>query len=103
MRINFERTGGFLGMRLAVEVMTESLTPAEANELEMLVDGAHFFDLPPILKPQTEGVDRFQYVLTVEKGDQLHTVETSESATPEPLQPLIDHLTDAARSQRITH
>jgi hypothetical protein len=101
MRINFERTGGFLGMRLAVELSTETLTKAEADEMEMLVEGAHFFDLPPVLKPQTEGMDRFQYRLTVERGDQFHTVETSESATPEPLQPLIDLLTDTARRQRI--
>jgi hypothetical protein len=100
MRINFERTGGFLGMHLAVEVLTETLTPAEADEMETLVEGAHFFDLPPVLKPKSEGMDRFQYKLTVERGDQFHTVETSESAAPEPLQPLIDLLIEAARSQR---
>jgi hypothetical protein len=101
MRINFERTGGFLGTRLTVEVLTETLTPAEADEMELLVEGAHFFDLPPVLKPSTEGMDRFQYKLTVERGAQFHTVETSESAAPEHLQPLIDLLTDAARNQRI--
>jgi hypothetical protein len=101
MRINFERTGGFMGMRLAVEVMTEALTPAEADELESLVEGAHFFDLPPVLKPPMEGADRFQYRLTVERGDQNHTVETSENAAPEHLQPLLNRLTEAARSQRI--
>jgi hypothetical protein len=68
-----------------------------------LVEGAHFFDLPPVLKPPVEGADRFQYRLTVERGKQFHTVETSESAAPEQLQPLLDRLTDAARSQRINH
>jgi Emfourin len=100
MRINFERTGGFMGMHLAVEVTTETLPPAEANELETLVDSAHFFDLPSSFKPSTGGADRYQYKLTVERGDQFHTVETSESATPENLQPLIEHLTKVARSRR---
>jgi hypothetical protein len=87
-------------MRLAIEMSTESLTPAEAEELEGLVDSAHFFDLPPVFKPPLEGADQFQYRLTVERGGQLHSVETSDSATPEYLQPLIDRLTEAARSQR---
>jgi hypothetical protein len=101
MRIYFERTGGFLGMRLAVEVMTESLSSAEAEEMEALVESAHFFDLPSILKPPTEGADRFQYKLSVERGEEFHTVETSDSATPQDLQPLIERLTEAARSQRL--
>jgi hypothetical protein len=100
MRINFERTGGFLGMRLAVELMTDSLSPEEAEELELLVEKARFFDLPAILTSQTGGADHFQYRLTVERGDQFHTVVTSESATPEDLQPLIERLTNAARAQR---
>ena len=87
-------------MRLAIEMTTETLAPAEAEEFETLVDSAHFFDLPPVFKPPMEGADQFQYRLTVEKGDQLHSVETSDSATPENLQPLIDRLTEAARSQR---
>lgn len=101
MRINFERTGGFMGMHLALEVTTETMTPAEADELEMLVESARFFDLPAILEPGTEGVDQFQYKVTVERGNQFHTVETSDSATPEDLQPLIERLTHTARSQRI--
>jgi len=101
MRINFERTGGFLGMRLAVEVMTETLTPEEADELETLVERARFFDLPAMLSAQTGQADRFQYKVTVEKGEQFHTVETSESAAPETLQPLIEHLTSAARTRRV--
>lgn len=87
-------------MRLAVEVVTESLPPEEANELETLVEKARFFDLPSILKAQTRGADRFQYRLTVERGDQFHTVVTSDGATPEELQLLIDHLTNVARTQR---
>lgn len=100
MRINFERTGGFMGTHLAVELLTDQMAPAEANELETLVDSSQFFDLPPVLKAPPGGADRYQYKLTVERGDQFHTVETSESATPQTLQPLIEHLTKVARSQR---
>jgi hypothetical protein len=101
MRINFERTGGFTGMHLAVEVMTESLTPEEADKLETLVESSRFFDLPEMLQAQTGMGDRFQYKVTVERGDRNHTVETSESAAPEELQRLIEHLTNVARTHRI--
>ena len=101
MRINFERTGGFMGMRLAVEVMTETLPQNEANELESLVESARFFELPETLQAQAEVRDNFQYKVTVEKGNQYHTVETSEGSTPQELQPLIQHLTDVARAHRI--
>jgi hypothetical protein len=101
MRINFERTGGFMGTRLAVEVMTESLPQDEAIELETLVESARFFELPEILPAQAGMSDSFQYKVTVVKGDQLHTVETSEGAAPVELQPLIQHLTDVARAQRL--
>jgi hypothetical protein len=101
MRINFERTGGFMGARLAVELMTESLPQEEAKELETLVESARFFELPAILPAQTGTGDAFQYKVTVEKGEQFHTVEASEGSAPVELQPLIQHLTDVARAHRI--
>lgn len=101
MRINFERTGGFMGMHLAVEVTTETLPQEEAKELETLVESARFFELPATLPAQAGMSDSFQYKVTVVKGELFHTVQTSEGAAPVELRPLIQHLTDVARTQRI--
>ena len=100
MRIEFERAGGFAGMRMAVTVETETLSPEEARELQALLDAAHFFDLPAVMTAPARGADRFIYRLTVEREAQRHTVEMGEAAVPETLQPLVQRLTALARSAR---
>ena len=100
MRIHFERTGGFAGMRMTTTVNTESLSSAEAQDLEDMVDACGFFDLPAEITATTPGADRFHYKLTVEDEGRRHTVETGDAAVPESLWPLIRRLTALARSPR---
>jgi hypothetical protein len=100
MLIEFERTGGFSGMRLATIVDTASLARDEAQVLHNLVADAGFFDLPGHIERADTGADRFQYALTVQASGQQHTVEVGESAIPDALRPLIDKLTTLARSGR---
>jgi hypothetical protein len=100
MRIDFERTGGFAGMRVTVTVNIESLSPEDAQDLREMVDGAEFFDLPEVITTPAPGADRFHYKLTVEDEEREHTVEMGEAAMPETLQPLIQRLTEVARSTR---
>jgi hypothetical protein len=100
MRIHFERTGGFAGMRIAATVDTESLPPEEARELHQLVADASFFDLPPVMTAPTPGADQFQYKLTVEAKGRQHTVEVGDATVVETLWPLLRRLTVLARSAR---
>lgn len=97
MRILFERSGGFAGMRLTASMDTGSLPDEEAQELEDLVNAAGFFDLPAQIAGQSSGADQFRYKLTVEDGGRRHTVEVGETAVPDPLRPLLQRLTAAAR------
>jgi hypothetical protein len=97
MRIEFQRSGGFAGLRLATTVDTDKLPADEADELKRLVDAADFFHLPATLKA-TRGADQFTYRLTVEAGDRQHTLEVSESAAPESLRPLLQRLAALART-----
>ena len=100
MRIHFERTGGFAGMRMTTTVDTESLSPEEARDLYEMVDAAKFFDLPATVTAPTPGADRFHYKLTVEADERQHTVDLGEAAIPETLRPLLQQLTVFARSSR---
>ncbi len=97
MRIEFERTGGFAGMRMATTMQTESLSPEAAREWHMLVEAARFFDLPAVIASPARGADRFVYKLTIEAEAQRHTIEVGEAAVPEALQPLLQRLTTLAR------
>ena len=100
MRIHFERTGGFAGMRVTATIDTESLSPEEASELQEMVDTAKLFDLPEVIEAPNGGADRFQYNLTVEDAGRSHTVRVGEAAAPDELRPLLRRLTTLARSSR---
>jgi hypothetical protein len=100
MRIEFVRTGGFAGLRMATAVDTDTLPPDEARILREAVDAARFFDLPPVIASPAPGADRFQYKITVEAEGRRRTVEVGEAAVPEKLQPLIQRLITMARSAR---
>ena len=101
MRIEFERSGGFMGVRNVIQVDTTSLEPQEANELLALVESAGFFDLPEHLASSTPAADTFQYRLTIERSEIRHTVMLTDSATPDSLQPLLQRLNLLARNRRL--
>jgi hypothetical protein len=100
MKISFERTGGFAGIRLATTVDSATLTPEEAAQLRTLVDNAKFFALPAKIKATAPGADRFQYAVTIETPNQRHTVTVDEGAAPPELRPLLNWLTTAAKTKK---
>ncbi len=100
LRVQFERSGGFAGLRLAVDLSSDSLPAAEADELRRLVEAARFFELPSEIVGPAKTADQFVYKVTVESADQSHTVTVGESSVPETLRPLIDWLSVAARKRR---
>jgi hypothetical protein len=100
MRIHFERSGGFAGMRMTTTVDTSTIPPDEAQELQKLVESAEFFSLPELIPTRGSQTDRFRYKVKVETGGRRHTVDTGEDAAPDTLRPLLRRLTDIARSTR---
>ncbi len=97
MRIHFERTGGFAGIRLQTTVDTDQLSPKEARQLSSLVDAAKLFDLPDAPPPASQGADQFQYKLVVDAQGKQKTITTNDAAATQDLQALLDWLTDRAR------
>jgi Emfourin len=100
MRIDFEQTGGFAGMRLAAAFDTATLPADQASALQKLVDAAHFFDLPAQMPPPANAADQFHYHMTIEAAGKRHTVDVDESSASRPLQALLQQLTLLARSAR---
>lgn len=97
MRVHFERSGGFAGMRMAATIDSQTLSSEEAGALRQMVEAAGFFDLPVTIAAPQPGADRFLYRLTVEVEGREHTIEVSDAAVPTSLRPLLDWLTAAAR------
>ncbi len=100
MRIHFERSGGFAGLRLEATVDTASLPAEMADTLRRLVQAAHVFDLPAVMAPEGPGADRFCYQLTVEDSGRRQSIEACEPAIPGELWPLLRFLTARARPPR---
>lgn len=95
MRIEFVRSGGFAGVSLRLAVESGALPAGERKALELLVDQARFFDLPPDLTSPLP--DAFQYDVAIEIEGRRHSVRLDEHAMPEEVKPLLRHLTDLAR------
>ena len=100
MRINFERSGGFAGMRLAATIDSATLPADQASALQGLIDNAHFFDLPAKIPPPPQAADQFQYIVTVEAGGKRHTVDVGEGSASPALQALLQQLTSLARAAK---
>lgn len=100
MRISFERSGGFAGMKVRGDWDSALLPAEEERQICRLIDEARFFELPEKIENPTQGADRFCYRLSIELEDQTHTVEVGEGAIPENLQPLIQRLTQLLRATR---
>ena len=97
MRIHFVRSGGFAGLRLAIDLDTAGMSREEAAEIEALVQHSEFFDLPANAISEGRGSDRFQYRLRVASASRrAHVVVVREPAVPDRLQPLLARLTALA-------
>jgi hypothetical protein len=99
MTIQFERTGGFAGLRLTATVHSDALAPEEARKVQAMVQEARFFELPPTLSQAQPGADRFQYAVTVDTKERRHAVKIADGAAPPRLRPLLDWLTAKARQK----
>ena len=99
MKINFERSGGFAGLKLAFSLDSDSLPADDAAALKKLVEDTDFFNLP---EPEAGRghPDGFQYAITVEQDGQQRTLRVSENMLPEKLRPLVNDLSIRARTQR---
>jgi hypothetical protein len=98
LRIEFQRSGGFAGLTMGTTVDTAKLPPEEARDFERLVESLERSgagDSPPPGRP-----DRFQYELTITRGDQSRRFQLAEqSLTPEARE-LMNLLVERARQPK---
>jgi len=100
MKIDFVRSGGFAGLRLSVNVDIQTLPADQSAALAKLIRDSGFFNLPAQIKSPYGGADRFEYRLTISDAGRSHSVTVGEAAMPESLRPLIERLTEMAKSPR---
>ena len=98
MHIEFLRSGGFAGISLTAKLDLQNLSTDESAILEKQINESNFFDLQELIKSAAPMPDGFEYQLTISSLERTHTVTVSESLITAQLRPLIDHLTDLART-----
>jgi hypothetical protein len=100
MKIDFLRTGGFAGLRLALELDTSAMDPKDASEIGGLLQEAGFYRLPDHLASTTQGRDRYKYRLRVySSASKYRQVVVDEDSVPDELLPLLTRLTALALKQ----
>ncbi len=96
MRVQLNIEGGlayFPGLNKPITIDSNALPPQEANKLKQLLDGAHFFDLPPVMNTPAPGAaDYRKYTITVDDDSKHHTVQLIEPVQDPNLQALLTHL-----------
>ncbi len=97
MRVLFERSGGFAGIRLQLSLDVDSLPAEDASRLKSLLARSRFFELPEKLTSAGIHPDRFTYRVTVESDQGVQSVEAPESAVPREMRPLLEWLTQNSR------
>ena len=100
MQIEFVRTGGFAGLRLAGSFDTDKLRPDQSAMLDKLIHESGFFNLPDKIKPTSPSPDQFEYRVVISSSVQTHTVSVDESSVPNALRPFLDYLTTLASSSK---
>ncbi len=99
MRIHFERTGGFMGRKVSLDLDTSNLPADEVETLRQALDETNFFSLPENLATQPKP-DEFHYLVTVETENIIHSVRASDTSAPPALHALIQFLSQQARTRR---
>jgi emfourin len=100
MRITFERTGGFMGRKVSLNIDLNDLPPDQSATLRRLLDEANFLAIEETATAASPVRDGFQYLISVETKNVQHTVHMAEATIPTSVRPLVDELLKLARDQR---
>ncbi len=99
MKILFERTGGIMGSKSILNITLEDLPSNEADTLRKLLSDADFFSLSEDLAARPSP-DAFHYTITVTTDTIQHTIHTSDTTAAQELRPLLQELSQRARTLR---
>jgi len=94
MKIYFERTGGFAGIRTSASLDTDTLPPNESEKLHDMCNNMNFFNMPSKYESKSGAADLFRYKITIESKDGKHTVETTDMYMTPELENLVSFLSD---------
>ena len=94
-KIRFERSGGFLGQDINLDLDLNMLLASEALSLIQQIQKSNFFNLPEDLTSKP-APDEFTYTITVEIGSARHRIRTTDTYAPDAVRPMLNILSAIA-------
>jgi hypothetical protein len=96
VKVNFVRTGGFLGREIKSFMDLNEIPEDESQEIQRMILESNFFNIPQnLIEPSKH--DEYEYTITIESGNSHHTVQTTDTSAPESLRPLLEKLSSLAK------
>ncbi|RRJ66038.1 hypothetical protein EHV15_26330 [Paenibacillus oralis] len=102
MKLAFQSTGGFLGLRLSYHIESDDLPKEKATRLIRLVEESRFFEVSQYGLSKVEMnrlPDVINYSLSITKDGTSNTLHFNDVTMPEKLQPLVSYIRDLAMDQ----
>jgi hypothetical protein len=97
-KIEFERSGGFMGRKVSLSLELDNLPPDQAETLNLLLEEADIFNITEV-PVKTPAPDSFTYTITVTTDTGRRTIHTSDTTAPDKLRALITDLSARARAR----
>lgn len=95
--ISYKRTGGAMGQEMAVDFNLNEMPDDRSQRLHNLILESEFFKTP-VQNTAMSKPDEFEYTITIDSGNSMHTVRTTDTSMPDSLRPLIKELTELAKT-----
>ena len=88
-----------MGQEMAADFNLSEMPDDISQHLHNLITASNFFDTPA-LNEAFSRPDEFEYTVTVEAANSMHTIRATDSSMSEALRPLIEDLTELAKASQ---
>jgi hypothetical protein len=97
--ISYKRAGGAMGQEMAADFDLNEMPANISQRLQNRITESNFF-ATPVLNEALSRPDEYEYTVTIDAGNSMHTVRTTDSSMPESLRPFIEDLTELAKTSK---
>ncbi len=86
-----------MGQEMAVDFDLNEMPNNIAQRLHNLINASDFFEIP-VYNEVNARPDEYEYSITVVAANSIHTIRTTDTSMPESLRPLVEELTELAKT-----
>jgi hypothetical protein len=86
-----------MGKELTMDFDLNNMPASEAQRLHNMLNESKFFEIP-VVEDLRASPDEYEYVITVVAGNSIHTIHLSDTSMPQSVRPLVEDLTEIAKT-----